>query len=171
MDESQPRRITIPRAQPDVARLAAEFERDRYFLNLARLSTGKQTKLNSTDRLTNFAAPGIFNHMVEHPELDATFQALSDPTRRGMLATLARGERSIGELAEPFSMSLAGASKHVRVLEGAGLVARRKVGRSYLCALQPGPLAEAQGWLRQWEKFWNTRLDALEALIAEDQPK
>lgn len=106
--------------------------------------------------------------MVEY-RLDATFHALSDPTRRGMLAHLAQGEKSIGDLAEPFSMSFAGAAKHVKVLEGAGLVARRKVGRSYMCALKPDPLAEAQSWLRQWEKFWNLRLDALEAVIAADQ--
>lgn len=105
--------------------------------------------------------------MVER--LDATFHALADPTRRGMLATLAQGERSIGELAEPYRMSFEGASKHVRVLEGAGLVARRKVGRTQLCRLQAGPLGEADQWLRQWERFWNLRLDRLEALIAEEK--
>ncbi|MES2441690.1 MAG: metalloregulator ArsR/SmtB family transcription factor [Pseudomonadota bacterium] len=108
--------------------------------------------------------------MVEH-RLDATFHALADPTRRGMLATLALGERSIGELAEPYAMSFAGAAKHVKVLEVAGLVARRKVGRTQLCTLQAGPMHEADLWLRQWEQFWNVRLDRLEALIAaEKQP-
>lgn len=105
--------------------------------------------------------------MVEN-RLDATFHALADPTRRGMLANLALGEKSIGALAEPFSMSFAGAAKHVKVLEGAGLVARRKVGRTYMCALRAGPLGEADKWLRQWEQFWNLRLDRLEALIAAD---
>ena len=105
--------------------------------------------------------------MVER--LDATFHALSDATRRGMLATLAGGERSIGELAQPYAMSFAGASKHVKVLETAGLVARRKVGRTQLCRLQPERLAEADGWLRQWEKFWTVRLDRLEALIEADR--
>lgn len=105
--------------------------------------------------------------MVEY-RLDATFQALADPTRRGMLANLALGEKSIGELAKPFSMSFAGAAKHVKVLEDAGLVARRKVGRSYMCALQAGPLGEADKWLRQWERFWNLRLDRLAELIAAD---
>lgn len=108
--------------------------------------------------------------MVEH-RLDATFHALADPTRRGMLATLALGEKSIGELAAPHAISFAGAAKHVKVLEGAGLVARRKVGRSYLCTLQPKPLAEADKWLRQWEKFWTLRLDRLQALIAEDKER
>ena len=102
--------------------------------------------------------------MVEY-ELDATFHALADPTRRGMLANLALGEKSIGELAQPFAISFAGASKHVKVLEGAGLIARRKVGRTQLCRLRPEPLAEAEQWLRQWEKFWTIRLDRLEALI------
>lgn len=106
--------------------------------------------------------------MVEH-RLDATFHALADPTRRGMLAQLALGEKSVGALAEPFAMSFAGASKHLKVLEDAGLVARRKAGRSYLCSLKAGPLGEADEWLRQWEKFWNVRLNRLEAIIAEDK--
>ena len=86
-----------------------------------------------------------------------------------MLARLALGETSVGELAEPFAMSLAGASKHVKVLEQAGLVARKKVGRTHWCTLQAGPLAEAEKWLRQWEKFWNIRLDRLEAIIERDK--
>lgn len=105
--------------------------------------------------------------MVER--LDSTFHALADATRRGMLANLALGEKSVGELAAPFAISFAGASKHVKVLESAGLVARRKVGRSQLCSLKPEPLAEAERWLRQWEQFWTLRLDRLEALIAEDR--
>jgi DNA-binding transcriptional ArsR family regulator len=106
--------------------------------------------------------------MVEQ-RLDATFHALADPTRRGMLANLALGERSIGELAEPFAMTFAGASKHVKVLEGAGLVARRKVGRTQLCSLRAGPLGEADQWLKQWEQFWTVRLDRLEALIEAER--
>ena len=108
--------------------------------------------------------------MVEQ-RLDATFHALADPTRRGMLATLALGERSIGELAEPYAMSFAGASKHLKVLEGAGLVARRKVGRTQLCRLEAGPMREADQWLRQWEAFWNVRLDRLEALIQAEKQR
>ncbi len=108
--------------------------------------------------------------MVEN-RLDTTFQALSDPTRRGMLASLALGEKSIGELAEPFSMSFAGASKHVKVLEDAGLIARRKVGRTHIIRIDAKPLEEAERWLRQWEKFWNVRLDRLEALIERDNSK
>ena len=108
--------------------------------------------------------------MVEN-RLDTTFQALSDPTRRGMLASLALGEKSIGELAEPFSMSFAGASKHVKVLEDAGLIARRKVGRTHIIRIDAKPLEEAERWLRQWEKFWTVRLDRLEALIERDNSK
>ncbi|MCR5870394.1 MULTISPECIES: helix-turn-helix transcriptional regulator [unclassified Sphingomonas] len=106
--------------------------------------------------------------MVER--LDATFHALADPTRRGMLATLAQGEKSIGELAQPYAMTLAGASKHVQVLERAGLVVRRRDGRTHRCALNPAPLAEANQWLQQWADFWNARLDQLEILLA-DLPK
>ena len=108
--------------------------------------------------------------MVEN-QLDSVFQALADPTRRGMLANLALGEKSIGELADPFAMSFAGASKHVKVLEEAGLVARRKVGRRHLCTLRAEPLAEAERWLRQWERFWNVRLDRLQALVEADKKK
>ena len=102
--------------------------------------------------------------MVEN-RLDMTFHALADPTRRGMLANLALGEKSIGELAEPFRMSFAGASKHVKVLESAGLVARRRAGRKQICTLRAEPLAEAEKWLKQWEKFWAVRLDRLQALV------
>lgn len=107
--------------------------------------------------------------MVER--LDITFQALSDPTRRAMLARLVKGEQSIGSLAEPFDMTLAGASKHVKVLEAAGLIARRKEGRAQLVRLRPEPLAEAEGWLRQWAHLWNSRLDRLEQLINDEKDR
>ena len=101
--------------------------------------------------------------------LDAVFHALSDRTRRAMLARLAGGEASIGDLAQPFSMSFAGASKHVKVLEGAGLVRRRVAGRTHFCRLEAARLAEANAWLRHYERFWTDRLDALEGLLlAED---
>ena len=112
----------------------------------------------------------IFNHMVEQdsPQLDIVFRALADATRRGMLARLALGESSIGELAEPFAMSFAGASKHVRVLEDAGLVRREVRGRMHVCRLEAGPLASADQWLRHYERFWTARLDALEQLLRND---
>ena len=108
--------------------------------------------------------------MVEpDSQLDTVFRALGDPTRRGMLANLALGEKSVGALAEPFAMTFAGASKHVKVLEDAGLIARRKSGRTHLCSLNAEPLAEAERWLRQWEKFWTVRLDRLQALVEADK--
>src|SRR5881392_692852 len=106
--------------------------------------------------------------MVEQ-RLDTTFRALADPTRRGMLANLALGEKSIGELAEPFAMSFAGASKHVKVLEDAGLIVRRKQGRTHLISIDAKPLEEAERWMRQWERFWNSRLDRLQALVEADK--
>ena len=115
----------------------------------------------------------ILNHMVEHSaQLDAVFHALSDPTRRAMLGHLAERECTIGELATPFSMSFAGASKHVRVLENAGLVTRTIRGRTHLCRLEAARLAEANAWLRRYQRFWTARLDTLEALLlAEDEAK
>lgn len=99
--------------------------------------------------------------------LDAVFHALSDPTRRAMLHSLTCGERNIGELAAPFSMSFAAASKHVRVLEAAGLVRRRVEGRSHVCRLEPSPLLAVDEWLRFYERFWSSRLDLLEGLLQE----
>jgi DNA-binding transcriptional ArsR family regulator len=168
-----------PTSPPSAARSRAEAEaaRDAWFnrerLNLTnRLNEEprKSAENYSTNRLTIPAAPRIFNHMVEH-QLDATFHALSHPTRRGMLANLSLGEKSIGELAEPFAMSFEGASKHIRVLESAGLVARRKQGRAHICTLNAGPIGEATQWLAQWQRFWTARLDRLEALIAEDKQR
>ena len=112
----------------------------------------------------------ILNHMVEHdsPRLDIVFRALGDATRRGMLARLALGEKSIGELAEPFAMSFAGASKHVKVLEDAGLVRREVRGRTHVCRLEAGPMASADQWLRHYERFWTARLDILDRLLREE---
>lgn len=106
--------------------------------------------------------------MVEH-ELDTTFTALADPTRRGMLAALASGEKPVSELAAPYRMSLAGAAKHVGVLARAGLIEQRKVGRQQLCRLKADRLKRASDWLAQWETFWTHRLDALETALKEDQ--
>src|SRR5918997_5001564 len=108
--------------------------------------------------------------MVEpDPErLDAVFQALADPTRRAMLASLAGGERSIGELAAPHRMSFAGASKHVKTLERAGLVRRTVRGRTHVCRLSPEPLAEVNEWLRFYRRFWSQRLGALEQMLRDE---
>ncbi len=99
------------------------------------------------------------------PLLDGVFHALADPTRRAMLRHLTTGERNIGQLAAPFKMSFAAASKHVRVLEGAGLVRRRVAGRTHYCELKPGPLARASDWIRHYEQFWTTRLQTLDELL------
>jgi DNA-binding transcriptional ArsR family regulator len=85
-----------------------------------------------------------------------------------MLADLMLGEKSIGELAAPHRMSFAGASKHVAVLAQAGLIDRYKVGRQQLCRIRPDRLKEASDWLGQWERFWTTRLDALEHALKDD---
>ena len=104
--------------------------------------------------------------MVEQSRhLDRVFRALADPTRRAMLRSLAVQERTVSELAEPFRMSLAAASKHVRTLEDAGLVRRTVRGRTHFCRLDPKPLAEADDWLRSYERLWTKRLEALEALL------
>jgi DNA-binding transcriptional ArsR family regulator len=112
----------------------------------------------------------IFNHMVEleMPKLDIVFHALGDATRRRMLRELADGERTVGQLAEPFAISLAAASKHIKALENAGLINREVRGRTHLCRLDPGPLASAQHWLSYYERFWTVRLDELERLLREE---
>jgi DNA-binding transcriptional ArsR family regulator len=114
-----------------------------------------------------------FNHMVEldAPELTAVFHALGDPTRRRMLRELAAGERTVGQLAQPFAISLAAASKHIKALEGAGLIRREVRGRTHLCRLDPGPLASAHEWLSFYEHFWTARLDMLERLLREEDAR
>jgi DNA-binding transcriptional ArsR family regulator len=111
--------------------------------------------------------------MVErpNPHLDAVFHALGDATRRRMLRDLARGERSVTQLAEPFEMSLAAASKHIKALEGAGLIRREVRGRTHICRLDATPLSDAHEWLRFYERFWNSRLDELERLLRGGTPR
>ena len=93
--------------------------------------------------------------------LSTTFAALADPTRRAILARLAAGEASVGELAAPFAMSLPAISKHLRVLERAQLIRRRKDAQRRRCALRPDGLRAAAGWLGQYERFWTESLDRL----------
>ena len=85
-----------------------------------------------------------------------------------MLSTLAGGERTVGDLASPFDISLAAVSKHLKVLESAGLVERRTEGRTTICRLRPAPLAEVAEWVRFYERFWSDALDRLEALVREE---
>jgi DNA-binding transcriptional ArsR family regulator len=105
--------------------------------------------------------------MVERPSarLDPVFQALADPTRRAMVRHLAARDRTVGELAAPFAMTLAAASKHIRVLERAGVVRRTIRGRTHICRLDPAPLRAAGDWLRYYERFWAERLGALDDLM------
>src|SRR5687767_12099039 len=102
---------------------------------------------------------------LQTPQLDSVFHALGDPTRRRMLRELASGGRTVSQLAEPFAMSLAAASKHIKALEKAGLIRREVRGRTHLCRLDPGPLASAHKWLSFYERFWTARLDELERLL------
>ena len=102
---------------------------------------------------------------LQTAQLNAVFHALGDATRRRMLAELASGERSVGQLAEPFAISLAAASKHIKALENAGLIRREVRGRTHLCRLDPGPLASAHQWLSLYARFWTDRLDVLERLL------
>lgn len=105
---------------------------------------------------------------LQTQRLDAIFHALGDPTRRQMLRSLAVGERTVSQLAEPFAMSLAAASKHIKALETAGLIRREVRGRTHVCHLEPGPLASAHEWLSYYEGFWTLRLDRLEELLREE---
>jgi len=109
--------------------------------------------------------------MVEQANLDRVFQALSDPTRRAMLRSLAGRSLSVGELAEPFDMSFAAAAKHVKVLEEAGLLGREVRGRHHFCHLSAGPLAQADQWLSFYQRYWGQRLDALERALARHARK
>jgi len=103
---------------------------------------------------------------LESSQLDRTFAALSDPTRRALLARL-EGEEgvSVSELARPFAMSLPAVMKHLDVLSDAGLITRTKAGRTVSCRLKADPMEEAMGWLARYQRFWTQRLDALEALL------
>ncbi len=108
---------------------------------------------------------------LQSAQLDAVFHALGDATRRHMLRDLAEGERTVSQLAQPFDMSLAAASKHIKSLEGAGLIRREVRGRVHICRLDAGPLSDANDWLRFYERFWTTRLDELERLLRGGKPR
>ncbi len=108
---------------------------------------------------------------LQTPQLDSVFHALGDATRRRMLRDLAGGERTVSQLAKPFAMSLAAASKHIKALEHAGLIRREVRGRTHLCRLDPGPLASANEWLGFYERFWTERLDTLERLLREEDAR
>jgi DNA-binding transcriptional ArsR family regulator len=99
--------------------------------------------------------------------LDATFAALADPTRRAILARLANGEASVNELAKPFAMSQPAISKHLKVLERAGLITRGRDAQRRPCRIEARPLAEANDWLEGYRQFWEGRFQRLDALLDE----
>ena len=137
---------------------------------MARPVHGSLCAVHLTNRLTDGSAIPTFNNMVEldTPQLNMIFNALGDATRRRMIHDLAEGERTVSQLAEPFAMSLAAASKHIKVLETAGLIQREVRWRTHVCRLDPGPLASAFEWLEFYEKFWTSRLDILDRLLREE---
>ena len=103
--------------------------------------------------------------------LDRTFAALADPTRRAILSRLARGEASVTDLASPFKMSLPAVSKHLKVLQQAGLIARIRKAQWRPCRLQAGPLREAADWVEHYRKFWEESLDRLDEYLQTLQKK
>ena len=106
------------------------------------------------------------NHMVQHlASFDASFAALSDATRRGVLEQLGREDASITELADRFHMTLTGMKKHVSVLEQAGLVATAKIGRVRICTLGPGRLEQEAAWLENYRQLWSARFDELDKVV------
>jgi DNA-binding transcriptional ArsR family regulator len=104
-------------------------------------------------------------------QLSTTFAALADPTRRAILARLLSGERSVTELAEPFNMSMPAVSKHLRVLERAGLVARRKEAQWRRCRIDAGPLKEVANWTERYRHIWEARLDRLDKYLQHMKAK
>ena len=106
---------------------------------------------------------------VEDQQLDALFTALSDPTRRGIVARLSSGEATVKELAEPYAMSMQAVSQHIRVLERCGLVSRGRHRQSRPCRLEPEALAAAVGWIEESRRLWSERMDRLETHLARLQ--
>ena len=125
----------------------------------------------STLLLTTEPVGQILNHMVKRSShLDSTFSALADPTRRAMLTVLMRREATVSELAQPYRMSLPAVMKHLRVLEGAGLVSQRKVGRERHCRLTAHAMQPALDWIAQYRQFWERQFDSLDRYLTESQP-
>jgi DNA-binding transcriptional ArsR family regulator len=112
----------------------------------------------------------MFTQMDEFSALDDTMTALADPTRRAILARLAAGEARVTDLAAPFAISLNSVSKHIRILERADLVRRRKRGREHLLRLNPAPLDAAGRWIDEQRALWSWRLGELDRILSEDKP-
>ena len=110
-------------------------------------------------------------HRDASRKLDHVFAALADPTRRAIVARLARGDASVGELAEPFDMTAPAVTKHLKVLERAGLLSREVDGRVHRCRLQVRPIEHAAAWIARHRKFWERQLDSLSAYLAQYEPE
>ena len=108
---------------------------------------------------------------MQTDHLSATFNALADPTRRAILAKLAKGEQTVGDLAKPFDMTLPAVIKHLKVLENAGLVKKEKAAQWRPCHLNARPLKEAAGWIGQYRQFWEANFDRLDDYLQEMQAK
>jgi DNA-binding transcriptional ArsR family regulator len=108
---------------------------------------------------------------ASHSDLDQTLMALADPTRRAILQRLAQGEARVTDLARPFAISLNSVSKHIRTLERADLVRRRRAGREHRLSLNPQPLDEAAAWIERQRAFWTARFDALERELSKPDTK
>ncbi len=119
--------------------------------------------------MTDIAIGTIFNQMVKYSSdsLSTTFAALADPTRRAILVRLAGGAATVGEIARPFEISLPAVSKHLAVLAGAGLITRSKEGRVRRCGVRAEPLHGAYDWISTYRRFWEDRLDSLEAYLRD----
>ena len=152
---------------PIIPVLGREDDLERRILRAQAASPRKASRNASRSRLHADPVFITLNHMVQYmnARLDASFAALSDATRRGVLAQLGRADASITDLADRFHMTLTGMRKHVGVLEQAGLVATQKVGRVRLCRLGPRTLAEEAAWLERHHQLWAARFDALDQVV------
>ena len=138
-------------------------------VNRLRRNPGRCGQTHGNRRLHVAGACEILNHMVQYAQahLDASFAALSDPTRRGILEHLGRSDASITELAEKFRMTLTGMNKHVGVLQRSGLVITEKVGRVRTCRLGERRLEEEAAWLEHYRRRWDSRFNELERVVEE----
>lgn len=141
---------------------------DRSVPAFSRIQTSRKTVAKKKGLYLTAVPVYIFNQMVNYSsKLDRTFAALADPTRRRILHHLARGDRRVTDLAKPHAMSLPAVSKHLRVLEKAGLLRRRRYGRVHEMQLDPRPLKAAARWVDHYRKFWEGSLDRLAAFLEE----
>lgn len=178
MVEPSSSRRMLPRPQSEYVGFGEQHRRLAVLHTAARHYTAKRPapgaclaihlKAAVEKRLTYCDKACIFHHMVKYADtLNDIFFALADPTRRAIVAQLSHGELTVGVLAEPFKISPSGFSKHLRVLERAGLMVQRKRGRQRYCRLVVAPLKEATTWLEQYRQLWETSLDAFATYVAD----